>query len=194
MTGARREELAVDDRGRLARVEQRLETLQEEVAQLRELLRARPESGQRTGLGSWSAQASTAESSTTPGGSDVLSVPGARRELAKKSVRQQAKPRRDQDPIGCVEIGVERLGEDLDNLFRILGAPVPDLGPGLVLPYYTGPRAPEQGQRSGDQTDGRTGDDMLSDPAPSKGPGPRLDEEQRVVDPDDEDPRFGPGV
>jgi hypothetical protein len=86
----------VDDRGRLARVEQRLETLQEEVARLSELLRARPESGQRTAVGSWSAQASTAESSTIPGRGDGPSVPGARPKLA--NVRQQAKPRRDQDP------------------------------------------------------------------------------------------------
>jgi hypothetical protein len=123
----------------------------------------------------------------------VPSVPGARRELAKKGVREQAKPRRDQDPVGCVEIGVERLGEDLDALFRLLGAPVRDLGPRLVLPYYPGPRAPEQGRRSGDQTDSGTGYGMLSDPAPSKGPGPRPDKEQRMG-PEDEDPRFGPGV
>jgi hypothetical protein len=106
-----------------------------------------------------------------------------------------SKPPRDQDPIGCVEIGIERLAEDIRGLFRLLDEPVPDDGPWVLPPRYTGPSAPEQGPRDGDRTDGGTGDDTLSDLDPSKGPGGSGPyEKKKRVDPDDEDPRFGFGL
>jgi hypothetical protein len=104
-----------------------------------------------------------------------------------------AKPPRDQDPIGCVEIGVERLAEDIRGLFRVLDATVPDDGPWVIPPHDAGPSTPEQGPRSGDQTDGGTGGDMLSDLDPSKGPGGSGPDERKRVTPEDEDPRFGFG-
>ena len=184
----------MDDRARLARVEERLETLQEEVAQLAELLRARQESGQRTARGGWSTQASSAESPPIPGRSDLSPVPGARGQRSRLGLRPRAKPPRDQDPIGCVEIGVERLAEDMRALSRVLPGTRPGPGPWdtstvrlpTTPPRDTSPSAPEQGPRSGDQTDSETGDDMLGDLAPSEGPGgPGPHKKKPVKPPDD---------
>ena len=77
----------------------------------------------------------------------------------------------------------------------MLGEPVPDDGPWVLPRRDTGPGAPEQGPRPGDQPDGGTGDDTLSDLDPSKGPGGSGPyEKTKRVNPDDEDPGFGLGL
>lgn len=177
------------DRGRLARVEERLETLQEEVAHLTELLRARSELGWRQARGGRSTQTSTAGPPTTPG----------RRGRPGPALRPLTKPPRDQDPIGCVEVGVGRLGEDVASLRRVAGGPAPGRGPGSAPTStvqspatslgYTTPTSSEEAPLPGDQTDADTGDDLLGDLAPSKGPGPRPDDQERVS-PEDERPTF----
>ena len=107
------------DQGRLAQIEDRLETLQEKVAQLTRTLSERPEFGQRTTPGGWSTQASTAGSPTIPG----------RRGRSTPPLRPLAKPPSDQDPIGRVAVGVDRLREEFAHLLRVLRATAPELGP-----------------------------------------------------------------
>jgi hypothetical protein len=179
-------------RGRLTRIEERLERLQKTVGTLNALLKARPKLGEDTAQGGWGALAFP-EGSNVAGRGDVLLVPGARSERAHPALRPIAKPPRDRDPIGCVETGIERLAEDIRGLFRTLDAPVPDDGPRVIPPRYTGPSASDQGPRSGDQTDSGTGDDTLSDLDPSKGPGGSGPYAKKRVNPEDEGPRFGPG-
>jgi hypothetical protein len=178
------------DQDRLAQIEDQLETLQEQVAQLtRTLEGARPEFGQRTTPGGWSTQASTAGSPT---------IPGRRKPSESEPLRQQAKPPHT-DPIGRVGVGVDRLREEFAHLFRVLRVPAPEVGPRITPastvqspatpPRHTPPTAFQHDTLPHDQGDSESGDDALSSSLdPSQGPGgsgPQHEETPEIAQPEE---------
>ena len=120
---ARRKELPVDDRGsgwssrpgdqdRLARVEQELEALEDEVTQLRRILPGRLASGQRPAQGGWSNPDPTVDTPATS--------------LRAKALQPRYRP----DPIGRVEARVSALRWEVERLLRIVDLPGRAMAPG----------------------------------------------------------------
>jgi hypothetical protein len=177
------------DRDRLAQIEEWLEALQEDVAQLTQRLRARPQFGQRRARGGWSTPSSTAGSPT---------IPGRRKPSESEPIRQQAKPPHT-DPIGRVEVGVGRLAEEFAHLLRVLRASGPEVGPRITPastvqspatpPRDTPPTASQHGTLPDDQVDSESGDDALSSSlGPSQGPGgsgPQHEETPEIARPEE---------
>ena len=154
------------DQDRLARVEQELEALEDEVTQLRRILPGRLASGQRPAQGGWSNPDPTVDTPATS--------------LRAKALQPRYRP----DPIGRVEARVSALRWEVERLLRIVDLPGRAMAPGPRIaprskeassapsPRDTPPAANPEAMPPGEEADTEAGNDQLgSGLVPSKGPG-----------------------